>query len=521
MGFLDRLSPWKLERKIAAGMRGSARLIPSLAAISGSAAPLFFTGSNWLISRTSSVMLVREITQSGKSSCRINGMPATASVMRDICSGLVNIHGQHDSIGLIDPATHEQILDDYAQNAALYQDYYATYRQLIAVKRELDAIVTDETKKQQRMEILQYQIREIDDAALKAGEEEELEARRRVLANAETIREKLAQTYQLLSGGDDASGAVDLLGEASNALQAAAALDASLAENAEKLSEYYFSLKEQAAEFADHLEEYENGGAELEEIEDRLDLFYRLKKKYGESIDAVIAFGEKARAELTQIQTSDKRRAELAHTQRELYDVARKKAEALTQSRLSAFESLNRKIHDSLAFLNMPGVNLSLQHARGPLASRGQDTLEFYISTNPGEAAKPMARIASGGELSRIMLAIKSALAEKDKIPTIIYDEIDTGVSGLAAGRIGETLRRNARSHQILCVTHTAQIAAMADTHLLIRKTVRNDRTYTEIEQLDAPGRIQALAGLISGDHVTELSLANAREMLDTAAGLV
>lgn len=470
--------------------------------------------------RESDLLLTREITLSGKSNCRINGMPVTAAVMRDICAGLVNIHGQHDSIGLINAATHEQLLDDYAQNSALYQDYYTAYRALIGVKRELDSLVMDEAEKQHRIEVLQYQVAEIDGASLKEGEEDALETRRSVLANAEAIREKLTQAYQLLSGGDEDRGAVDLLGEAGNALQGAAELDVSLVQNAEALSGYYYSAKELAAELADKLEDYDNSGAELNEIEERLDVLYRLRQKYGADIAAVIAFGEKARTELENIQMSDQRRAELGRRQRALYTAAREKAEKLTQSRLAAFEALNQKIHDTLTFLNMPGVHLTLQHTRGALASHGQDTLELYISTNPGEAPKPLAKIASGGELSRIMLAIKSAMADRDAIPTVIYDEIDTGVSGLAAGRIGETLRSSAQDHQILCVTHTAQIAAMADTQLLIRKVVENERTYTHIEPLDEEGRVQTLARLISGDHITELSLANAREMLQNASQL-
>jgi DNA repair protein RecN (Recombination protein N) len=468
--------------------------------------------------RESDLLLMREITASGKNACRINGMPATAAVLKEICSGLVNIHGQHDSVGLINPATHMELLDEYAQNTSVFQAYYTVYRELIAVKREMDALITDETEKQRKIELLQYQVNEIDSADLTDGEEETLEARRKVLANAETIREKLAQAHALLSGDDENGGAVDLLGEAGNALSEAGALDENLHASADKLLEYYYAAKELATDLSGHLDDYEAGGGELNEIEDRLDSIYRLKKKYGETVADVLAFGEKARTELEAIQLSDQRRAELDAKKHALYEDARKKAEALTATRLAAFEELNGKIIKTLDFLNMPGVRLTLQHARGPLASHGQDTIEFYISTNPGEAPKPLAKIASGGELSRIMLAIKSAMADRDRIPTIIYDEIDTGVSGLAAGRIGETLKRNAQDHQILCVTHTAQIAAMADTHLLIQKSIENERTYTHIEPLDARGRIEALARLISGDHVTDLSRANATEMLENAA---
>ena len=460
------------------------------------------------------LLLMRELQASGKSVCRINGMPATAAVMREICAGLVNVHGQHDSIGLANPATHLQLLDDYAQNKACFDTYYATYRRLVTAKKEMDALAMDEAEKQRRLDLAKYQADEIDAAALTDGEEETLEARRTVLANAESIREKVAQARQILSGDDENSGAADLLGEAGNALQAAAGLDTSLAELAGRLSDAYYAAREIGSDLAGRLEEYSGEGGSLDEVEARLDTIYRLKHKYGGSVAEILAFGEKARAEMETIRFSEQRRAELDRETHALYDTARQQAQALTQTRLDAFAQLNTRITAMLEFLNMPGVRLSLQHSRGPLASHGQDTMELLISTNPGEAPKPLAKIASGGELSRIMLAIKSAMADRDHIPTVIYDEIDAGVSGKAAGRIAKTLRRNAADHQILCVTHTPQIAAAADHHLLIQKNIENERTYTKISPLDEEGRVRALASIISGDHVTEISLANAREML-------
>ena len=466
--------------------------------------------------RSAELLLSREITAEGKSSCRINGMPTTAAVLRELCGGLININGQHDSVGLLNPAHHLSILDDYAQNAKLYQEYYVLYRSLVKVKKELDAMITDEAEKQRRIDLLSYQVQEIEDAALTAGEEQTLEARRKVLANASTIRDRVARAHALLSGDDDTPGAVDLLGEASNAMDTAAQLDESLSGVSGTLMDLYYSAKDAAAELIDRLDAYDTNDAELDEIEQRLDLLYRLKRKYGDTVEDIIAFGQKAREELEQIQFSEQRHDQLQAEKLRLYGLAREKAEALTQTRLKAFDELNARITDTLQFLNMPGVRMTLHHARGPLASHGQDSVEFYISTNAGEAPKPLARIASGGELSRITLAIKNALADRDAVPTVIYDEIDSGVSGKAAGRIGEVLRQSARGHQILCITHTAQIAALADCHLLIQKNVTNDRTYTEIHPLDTEGRVEALARLISGDHVTELSRANAREMLGT-----
>ena len=464
--------------------------------------------------RSEALLLSREITAEGKSTCRINGMPATAAVLRELCGGLININGQHDSVGLLNPARHEGILDAYAQNSAEYQAYYAIYRELVGVKKTLDAMITDESEKQRRIDLLSYQVQEIDDAGLTAGEEQTLESRRKVLANASTIRDRIAQCYALLSGGDEAPGAVDLLGEASNAVDAAAQLDGELSVGAGQLLDLYYTAKDVAADLIGRLDAYDTNDAELDEIEQRIDLIYKLRRKYGDTVEDILAFGERARKELEMIQSSQERVEHLQKEQRRLYTLAREKAEALTQTRLKAFDELNKRISGTLDFLNMPGVRMTLRHSRGPLASHGQDSIEFYISTNPGEAPKPLAKIASGGELSRITLAIKNALAYKDAVPTVIYDEIYSGVSGKAASRIGEVLRQSAEGHQILCITHTAQIAALADCHLLIQKNITNERTYTEIHPLDENGRVEALARLISGDHVTELSLANAREML-------
>ena len=465
--------------------------------------------------RSEALLLSREITAEGKSTCRINGMPATAAILRELCGGLININGQHDSVGLLNPAHHESILDAYAQNRTEYQEYYAVYRELVKIKRELDAQITDESEKQRRIDLLSYQVQEIEDAALTAGEEQTLESRRKVLSNASTIRDRIAQCYALLSGDDETPGAVDLLGEASNAVDAAAQLDGELSTSAGQLLDLYYNAKDAAADLIGRLDTYETNDAELDEIEQRIDLIYKLKRKYGDTVEDIIAFGQKAREELELIQSSQERVEHLQAEQHRLYVLAREKAETLTQTRLKAFEELNKRISGTLDFLNMPGVRMTLHHARGPLASHGQDSIEFYISTNPGEAPKPLAKIASGGELSRITLAIKNAMADKDAVPTVIYDEIDSGVSGKAASRIGEVLRQSAEGHQILCITHTAQIAALADCHLLIQKNIANERTYTEIHPLDEDGRVDALAHLISGDHVTELSRANAREMLE------
>ena len=438
----------------------------------------------------------------------------TAAVLREIGGSLINIHGQHDSQSLTNPARHLALLDTFAQDQAQLEEYQTLYRRLIRVKRQMDALEMDEMEKQRRIEVLQFQLQEIEEARLQPGEEEQLQARRRVLSHAQTIAQQLSAAHAALSGDDDVAGAADGLGAACGAMEQAAALDPDLQSLAEKLNEYYYGVRDLAEELAQRLESTDAEPGELDRIEERLDLIYRLRQKYSTDLEGVLAFADKARTELETIQTSQQQLEELAVQKQQLYQQAKQAAEMLTKTRLAAFDALQGQLVEALTFLNMPGIRFVLQHSRGPLALAGQDSVEFYISANAGEDPKPLARIASGGELSRIMLALKSALADKDDIPTVIYDEIDTGVSGLAAGRIGEKLRQTSRGRQVLCITHTAQIAALADTHLLIAKQVEGSRTYTQIHPLDEQGRVEVLARIISGDHVTELSLANAREML-------
>ena len=467
--------------------------------------------------RSEALLLSREITAEGKSTCRINGMPATAAVLRELCGGLININGQHDSVGLLNPARHEGILDAYAQNSAEYQAYYAIYRELVGVKKTLDAMITDESEKQRRIDLLSYQVQEIDDAGLTAGEEQTLESRRKVLANASTIRDRIAQCYALLSGGDEAPGAVDLLGEASNAVDAAAQLDGELSAGAGQLLDLYYTAKDVAADLIGRLDAYDTNDAELDEIEQRIDLIYKLRRKYGDTVEDILAFGERARKELEMIQSSQERVEHLQKEQRRLYTLAREKAELLTQTRLKAFEELNTRISGTLDFLNMPGVRMTLRHTRGPLASHGQDSVEFYISTNPGEAPKPLAKIASGGELSRIMLALKNVLAEQDSVMTMVFDEVDTGVSGRAAQRVAEKLAKLSRTRQVLWVRQLPQLAAMADTHFGVEKGEENGRTLTKVVALDRAARRGEIARLSGGDHPSETMLLGAEELLCAA----
>lgn len=463
------------------------------------------------------LLIYREISSDGKSSCRINGMPATVAILKEVCSSLINIHGQHDNQNLLNPARHIDTLDSFAQNQDLLENYSQEYKKLQAVSKSLSSLSMDETEKKRKLDLLRYEVEEISSAELKLGEEDELLEQRDMIRNAQTIISSMNRAYLALTGGDEEVGATTLLGDAANQITQAAQFSSDLTEYSNTLHETYYTLTEIASDIQARLTHYDFEGGSLDEIETRLDLLYKLKQKYGTDIEGVIAYGENAAKELETIESSEEQLEKLEKEKEQLEKKSKKLADELTQSRLSAFESLNILIRKALDFLNMPGVQLTLQHKIGELSANGQDICEFYISTNPGESPKAMAKIASGGELSRIMLAIKSALADKDDISTVIYDEIDTGISGLAAGRIGRLLQSSSKGRQVICVTHTAQVAAYANKHLLIEKNVENGRTFTEIRMLEEIERTDELARIISGDTVTELARANAQEMLRIA----
>ena len=448
------------------------------------------------------LLLYREISADGKSVCRINGLPATAAVVREICAGLIAIHGQHDNQSLMDPSTHLGVLDAFAQSQQAHARYYAVYKDLCQVKRRIDALNIDEDAKDRRAAELRDTIEELELAQLSPGEEEELLRRQKLMQNAARLSEGLSAAYMALNGEDELPGAAGLLGEAEASVAALAPLGAGTAALGERIRELYYNCRDAASEIADMLSQMEFDAGEQAQLEQRLDVLYRLRQKYGRD------------EELAGIEHAGEELEKLYDRQAALYEKAKALADELTALRLSAYARFEKQLTQALGFLNMPGIRFALKHHTGALGPTGQDTVEFYISTNPGEEPKPLAKIASGGELSRIMLAVKSALAEKDALGTVIYDEIDTGVSGLAAGRIGEMLHKTAGGRQVICITHTAQIAAQADTHLLIEKTVHDGRTYTQIRALDIPGRQQELARMISGDKVTPIALENAREML-------
>ncbi|MDL2325274.1 DNA repair protein RecN [Ruminococcaceae bacterium OttesenSCG-928-A16] len=463
------------------------------------------------------LLLYREISADGKSNCRINGAPATAAILRDICSGLINIHGQHDNQSLLNPAKHLGVLDTFAQNEALLAQYSEKYTELQQIEKQLGSLQMDEAEKNRRLDLLRYEVDEIEKAELTPDEEEALTQQRDVIRHAQTIVSAMNNAYIALTGGDDDTGAATLLGEASGQITEAARYATDLAEYANALSETYYTVTEIASDIGARLSHYEFEGDSLDTLEERLDLIFKLKQKYGATVEEVINYGQKAAEELESIEFAEETMAQLQNQQQVVQKHAIELAQKLTDVRISAFEKLNGLIQKALDFLNMPGIVLALQHKTGTLGPKGQDILEFYISTNPGETPKPLAKIASGGELARIMLALKSALADRDEVDTVIYDEIDTGISGLAAGRIGRLLQSTAKGRQVICVTHTAQVAAYASQHLLIEKQVEGGRTFTHIRALQEPEKVGELARIISGDHVTDLARANAEEMLRIA----
>ena len=465
------------------------------------------------------LILNREITADGKSRCRINGMPATAQAMREICSTLINIHGQHDSQDLLNPERHIHILDDFSGIGDQLAAYGSVYSELQAVRKAISGINTDVAYKERQKDLLSYQISEIAGAELRPGEEEQLNEQRKIIRNAEKLREALSAAIDAISGNEN-EGASDLIYRAAASVESVAGISEALAKNAERLNDTYYQLNDISEDLRSALEEFEGSGDDIDAVEGRLDLIYRLKMKYGSSVEEVLAFLAKAQEELEGIESGDERLKALTEREEKLRERADELAAELTALRKAAFGRFEGEIREELRFLNMPEVRFTCEHKLGDLGPGGRDSMEFFISTNPGEPPKPLSRIASGGELSRIMLAVKNVLAEKDRIGTLIFDEIDTGVSGSGAQKIGLKLKQASGSRQIICVTHSAPIAAFADCHLFIEKDVRDGRTYTSVRRLAFEDRKREIARIISGDAVTEIALKNAEEMIQSSAGI-
>lgn len=463
------------------------------------------------------LLVQREIDLSGKGQCRLDGRPATAAMLREVCSLLIDIHGQHDNQELLSAEKHLGFLDSYGAYPQEMAAYTAAYERMCECAARLDKLQMDESYKLQRMDILQFQIKEIGDAKLSDGEEERLVEQQKRIRNAERITESLGAVYTLLNGnGEEMRGVLEALEEVSTELDTAAKYLTEFGGYSEKLSDAYYMLEELGSRARDTLEDADFDPRQLDAIESRLDTIYKLKKKYGGSIAEILAYYDKISEEYQSLELSDEL---TAHLQRELDEanlVLHTVAEALTACRLAAAAEFSERVEQELAYLDMAGVRFSITRREKPYGPTGADEMEFMICTNTGEEAKPLAKIASGGELARIMLAIKNVLAEKDGIGTIIFDEVDTGVSGRAAQKIGKKLAEVARHRQVICVTHLAPVAACAAHHYRIYKTVEDGRTFTRVEELTRPQRVQELARIMVGENITDSALKSAEEMLDS-----
>ena len=462
----------------------------------------------------SETVIQREIHLDGKNVCRVNGSLVSVSILRKLGIQLINIHGQHDSASLFDENNHLQFLDDFASNEALRADYTQKYEAVVALRREIDRMSMDESEKLRRMETLRYQIDEISRAELEPGEDDALESRRRILQNAEKLSNGMDVAVECLYGGDDTDGAASLLAGAERELARLARFTDAYSGLHERVADLRYQVQDLAEDVKAARDDLSYSADELEQIESRLDIIHRLRRKYGATCEDILAYLERAKKELDEIEFADdhveRLRGKLKKAENQAWDAAL----AVRESRKNAAEVLSKRILTELAQLDMPRVQFSCVFTEVELSSNGADAVAFYMSANAGEALKPMNKVASGGELARIMLAMKNVLAEQDKVPTLIFDEVDTGVSGRAAQKVAEKLRSVSQNKQVLCVTHLPQLAALATTHFLIAKEERNGRTYTTVTPLDREGRKRELARIIGGANITEITLKSAEEML-------
>lgn len=456
----------------------------------------------------------REIYLDGKNVCKVNGVPVTVSVLKQLGIQLINIHGQHDSASLFDENYHLSFLDGFACDDALLDDYREKYQSVLSLRHEIDRLSMDESEKLRRMETLKYQIEEISRADLKTGEDDTLESRRKLLQNSEKLSEGLQDAAGCIDGGDDSEGAAALLSEAERALARIARYDESLSQLHDTVSDLMYQVQDVAEQLRDRLYQLSYSADELEQIEDRLDTIHRLRRKYGATCEDILQFLAKAQKELDEIEFAGDRVEQLKGKLQKAEKAAWDAALRLRETRKAAAKGLTARILDELSQLDMKKVQFSCEFTETELSPVGADAVAFYMSANLGEALKPLNKVASGGELARIMLALKNVLAEKDHVPTLIFDEVDTGVSGRAAQRVAEKLHEVSKTKQVLCVTHLPQLAALADTHLLIAKGEHDGRTFTTVEPLDLEGRKAELARIIGGTNITETTLKSAEEML-------
>ena len=485
----------------------------SVRAVFSQVAPLDWFNENG-VPYDRETVIQRDIFLDGKNVCRVNGTLVSVTMLRKLGIQLMNIHGQHDSASLFDEENHLIFLDDFSSNQALRQAYQEKYQAVAALRREIQRMTMDEGEKLRRMETLQYQIAEIEKAELESGEDEALEERRKLLQNAERLSKGMDEAVEALYGGEESDGAAGLLTQAEHALGRLSRFSDSFTSLHERVTDLMYQVRDAAEEAKDMRDDLSYSADELEQIESRLDVIYRLRKKYGTTCQEILDYLEKARKELADIEFADDRLERLKQKLQKAEQEAWAAAEALRQNRRENAEIMSARILQELKELDMPRVQFRCQFRELELQPNGADAVAFYLSANAGEALKPLSKVASGGELARIMLSMKNVLAEKDQIATLIFDEVDTGVSGRAAQKVAEKLRKLAQHKQVLCVTHLPQMAALADTHMLISKCERDGRTYTSVTPLDTEGRKRELARIIGGTHITETTLKSAEEML-------
>ena len=459
-------------------------------------------------------VIQREIYLDGKNVCRVNGSLVSVSILHKLGIQLINIHGQHDSASLFDEDNHLSFLDSFADNEMIRSEYAQKYVAVSALRREIDRMTMDEGEKLRRMETLKYQIAEIEKAELEAGEDEALEERRKLLQNAEKLSNGMDEAVECLYGSDDSDGAAGLLAQAEYALSRLLRYSESFQSLYEKVSDLKYQVQDAAEEVRDARDDLSYSADELEQIESRLDVIHRLRRKYGATCADILEYLENAKRELDEIEFADdhleRLKKKLKKVEKEAWDAAL----TLRDNRKATAKTMSERILTELAQLDMPRVQFSCEFTELELTTGGADAVSFYMSANAGEALKPLSKVASGGELARIMLAMKNVLAERDQVSTLIFDEVDTGVSGRAAQKVAEKLRSVAAHKQVLCVTHLPQLAALANTHLLIAKSERDGRTYTTVTPLDHEGRKRELARIIGGTSITETTLKSAEEML-------
>lgn len=461
------------------------------------------------------LLIRRTIGADGKNTCRINGIPVTVSMLKTVGRELINIHGQHDSQRLLNPESHCDFIDKMADIDALLAEYREAFYSLVELRHEISGLVTDDEEKNRKIELLTYQIDEIENANLNPGEMDELKALRTLHRNSEKIIGSLNAAYSLINGYNEAAGALQQIKMCFNQLDGVSQYHSVIEDSANKLRELSYQLEDVQENLSSTIDELDYDPAYAQAVEDRLDYLNRLSRKYGADEDAMLEFCEKCKKELQEIEFSDERLIQLKEEQKKIKQKVVALSEKLTQRRTSTAADFAKKVEAELKFLDMPNVQFAVEIRPINLTENGADEIEFLISPNLGETKKPLAKIASGGELSRVMLAIKNVLSDKDEIDTLIFDEIDAGVSGRAATKLGKKLSEVSKGRQVICVTHLAQIAAQADHHFEISKASHDGKTYTSVVPLDFEGRKHELARIIGSGEITQTQLNMAEELLN------